>query len=88
MKLFYTTPWKYDLDQNQMNGFSFQTDLSVVNMMHILKNELLWDSNKRKTYNYKKLHMHSSKSRSLDPSWCSVLLMASTSHETFVEELC
>lgn len=86
MKLFCTTPWKYSLYQKQMTGFSFQTDLSLANKMHMLKNELLWDRNKRNTYSYKKFHMYASKRRSLSSSCCSILVRASTSCETFVEE--
>lgn len=36
------TPWHYNSDQKQMTGCSFQIDLSVVNKMHMLQNELLW----------------------------------------------
>lgn len=88
VKLFCTTPWNYNLDQKQMTGVSFQIDLSVVNKMHMLKNELLWDSNKRNTHNSKKIHMHASKSRSFIPSCCYVLISASASYETLVEEPC
>lgn len=88
MKLFCTTPWKYNLDQKQMTGFSFQTDLSVVNKIHMLKNELLWDSNKRNTYSYKKLQVYASKRRSLIPSCCYILVKASRSYETFGEKSC
>lgn len=88
MKLFCTTPWKYNLDQKQMTGFSFHTDLSVVNKMHMLKNALLWDGNKRNTCSYKKLHVYASKKKSLSPSCCYILVSASTSYETFFEDPC
>lgn len=71
-----------------MTGFSFQIDLSVVNKMHVLKNDLLWDSNKRNTYSSKKIHMYASKSRRFSPSGCCLLISVSTSNETFVEESC
>lgn len=32
----------------QMSGFSFQIYLTVVNNMHVMKSELIWDSNKKK----------------------------------------
>lgn len=88
MKLFCITPWNYNSDQKHMTGFSFQIDFSVVNKMHMLKNELLCVVYKRHTYSYKKIHMYASKSRSFSPSCCYVLISTSTSYERFVEESC
>lgn len=71
-----------------MTVFSFQTDLSVVNKINTLKNELHWDSNKRNTYSYRKLHVYASKRTRLSPSCYYMLVSASTSYGTFVEESC
>lgn len=72
MKSFCTTPWKYNLDQKQMAVLSFQADLSVVNKMYMLKNELYWDSKKSNAHSSMKFHMYDSK-RSLSSSYCHVL---------------
>lgn len=54
-----------------MAGLSFQADLSVVNKVYMLKNELYWDSKKSNTHSSTKFHMYDNKS--LSSSYCHIL---------------